>query len=67
MKESDEGQTNTSERATGCFVLGQRNDHEHTVSEEGREEMDIDGLHYAKHQSRKEKAPKKNTQPRALI
>ena len=54
------GQTNTSERARGCFGLGQRNergdtlvewatsknfkiqDHEHTISEESREEMDME-------------------------
>ncbi len=52
------GQTNTSERATGCFGLGQRNergetivewatskncrDHEHTISEEGREDMNME-------------------------
>ena len=43
------GQTNTSERATGCFGLGQRTsnikefqDHEHTISEESREEMDME-------------------------
>ena len=52
------GQTNTPERATGCFGLGQRNergdtlvrmgnieefqDHEHTISEESREEMDME-------------------------
>ncbi len=52
------GQTNTSGRATGCFGLGQRNergdpivalgninelqDHEHAISEESREEMDME-------------------------
>ena len=52
------GKTNTSERATGCFSLGQQNergdtlvewatsknfkDHEHTISEESREEMDME-------------------------
>ena len=52
------GQTNTSERATGCFGLGQRNergdyscrmgnikefqDYEHTISEESREEIDME-------------------------
>ena len=47
------GQTNTSERATGCFGLGQRNegrmcnikeiqDYEHTLSKESREEMDME-------------------------
>ena len=51
------GQTNTSERATYCFGLCQRNergdtgrmgnikelqDHEHTISEENREEMDME-------------------------
>ena len=51
------GQTNTSERVTGCFGLGRRNergdtcrisnikefqDHEHTISEESREEMDME-------------------------
>ena len=52
------GQTNTSERATGCFGLGQRNERgdtlvewaisknfkimKHTISEESREEMDME-------------------------
>ena len=51
------GQTNTSERATGCFGLGQRNERGdtlaecatsknfkimNTISEESREEMDME-------------------------